>query len=158
MSTPKEFSKDYVATLSYIPPKTQLHTTRDTPPTGSSSESALQLLYTHTLLNEFSLYHSFKPAKPGQIRKGDIVEVQFTVSLIETTTGKGRHAKPTYITKLILRAITQLDSSFTEASRYSHTYTIQPGTLKRKVGHEEEETRETQDRIKRMAVDSTDPA
>ncbi|KAK7032389.1 hypothetical protein VNI00_013137 [Paramarasmius palmivorus] len=58
----------------------------------------------------------FKPIHPSHINKGDIVEIQLTLNLVEHASGKGRNTNIQYITKLILRSITLLDKTFSEAS------------------------------------------
>ncbi|KAK7019645.1 hypothetical protein VNI00_018030 [Paramarasmius palmivorus] len=95
----------------------------------------------------------FKAIKPAHIKKGDIAEIQFTISLVEVNAGKGKDSRQHYITKLVLRSITQLDRSFSDACRLRNGRNAPRPSLKRKIGHEDEEAKETQDRIKRMAVD-----
>jgi hypothetical protein len=112
----------------------------------------------------------FKKIQPSHINKGDIVEIQFTANLVEHASGKGPHSNVQYITKFNLRSITLLDGSTSEVCpccstirrilirsaqsiRMAGSATTQRQGLKRKVGYEEEETRETQDRMKRMTID-----
>ncbi|KAK7049901.1 hypothetical protein VNI00_005331 [Paramarasmius palmivorus] len=116
------------------------------------------------------LGQKFKKIQPSLIHKGDIVEVQFTASLVEHAAGKGRHTNVQHITKLVLRSITLLDGSFSEARfsfsfkrsrtnspfqsiRLADSISSERRAIKRKVGYTEEETREAEDRIKRMAID-----
>ncbi|KAK7018721.1 hypothetical protein VNI00_018281 [Paramarasmius palmivorus] len=95
----------------------------------------------------------FKPVKPAHIKKGDIVEVQLTVTLVESRTGKGKNTRHQYLTRLVLRSITQLDSTYSDACRLASSQPPPRPNLKRKIGHDEEEAMETQERMKRMAVD-----
>ncbi|KAK7037367.1 hypothetical protein VNI00_011117 [Paramarasmius palmivorus] len=96
----------------------------------------------------------FKTIHPSHVSKGDIVEIQLTVNLVELTSGKGRNTNLQYITKLVLRSITLLDKTYSESIRMENAACISRVTLKRKVGHADEETREAEHRIKRMAIDS----
>ncbi|KAK7024526.1 hypothetical protein VNI00_016201 [Paramarasmius palmivorus] len=98
---------------------------------------------------------SFKRIPPSRIKNGDIVEIQFTTTLAESFVGKGQESRQTFNTKLILRSITLLDTTFSRAIARDLEYKSKKPSLKRKIGHEEEETREAQDRLKRMAIDCT---
>ncbi|KAK7016390.1 hypothetical protein VNI00_018916 [Paramarasmius palmivorus] len=93
----------------------------------------------------------FRKIHPSRITKGDIVEVQLTVNLVELASGKGRNTNLQYITKLVLRSITLLDKAYSESIRMSKTPGTNRVTLKRKIGHTDEETRDAERRIKRMA-------
>ncbi|KAK7020586.1 hypothetical protein VNI00_017715 [Paramarasmius palmivorus] len=119
----------------------------------------------HTTENEVFYYrrnllqtgeHHFSKIQPANIKAGDVIEVQFTVTLVEST-NKNTARKPNCITKLILRSITLLDDTFSENARLAQVLMPAPNrrTLKRKVGHDEEESREAEHRLKRMAIDPT---
>ncbi|KAK7041966.1 hypothetical protein VNI00_008948 [Paramarasmius palmivorus] len=98
-------------------------------------------------------FSSFRTVSPAFIKCGDIVEVQLTVSLVDHPQGKNDLGSSQYITKLILRSITLLDQSFSEKRRLASILPTKQVTLKRKIGHDEEQTREAQERLKRMAID-----
>ncbi|KAK7021065.1 hypothetical protein VNI00_017554 [Paramarasmius palmivorus] len=97
----------------------------------------------------------FRKVHPAYITTGDIVEAQFTITLVEASHHKDAQSGPHYITKLILRSITLLDRHFSEECRSATTVAPRRNVLKRKVGHDEEQTQEARDRFKRMAIDST---
>ncbi|KAK7040137.1 hypothetical protein VNI00_009943 [Paramarasmius palmivorus] len=100
----------------------------------------------------------FDTIPPSRLRVGDIVEVQLTLAVVETQ-GKGLGKRDNagshqYKTRLVLRGITLMDSRFSEESRVSTITNKQaPATLKRKVGYFAEEELETQEQLKRMAID-----
>ncbi|KAK7027391.1 hypothetical protein VNI00_015227 [Paramarasmius palmivorus] len=97
----------------------------------------------------------FRKVHPAHITKGDIVETQFTITLVEAAHHKDTLSEPHYITKLILRSITLLDRHFSEECRTAMSMAPRRNVLKRKVGHDEEQTQEARDRFKRMTIDST---
>ncbi|KAK7034474.1 hypothetical protein VNI00_012321 [Paramarasmius palmivorus] len=117
----------------------------------------------HTMENEVYYYrkqilqsgdYHFTHTHPGTIKNGDIVEIQFTLTLIEGTNTRNRDPISTCFTRLVLRSVTLLDDTFSENARNSAAKPPRPQTLKRKVGHEEEDSRETEHRLKRMTIDS----
>ncbi|KAK7021325.1 hypothetical protein VNI00_017427 [Paramarasmius palmivorus] len=97
--------------------------------------------------------HHFRKIAPVQIRNGDILEIQFTIVLIDKKIGKGRDMRQTFSVKYVLRSITLLNRTFSEHQRMTMLSTAKRLTLKRKVGHGDEEAKETQERMKRMAID-----
>ncbi|KAK7049468.1 hypothetical protein VNI00_005499 [Paramarasmius palmivorus] len=120
----------------------------------------------HTSENEVWYYrkqtlpsgdHHFTKVQPANIKAGDIVEVQFTVTLVESAKKKTPSSKPNSFTKLILRSITLLDDTYSENARVAEPLIPTPSrrTLKRKIGHDEEESMEAENRLKRMAIDTT---
>ncbi|KAK7054464.1 hypothetical protein VNI00_003662 [Paramarasmius palmivorus] len=125
--------------------------------------------FIHTTENDVSYYErtvsdngkqKFKEIDPSRFRAGDIVEIQLTLTLAETQS-KSNSVRQTkenetkYKTRLVLRGITMLDSRFSEAIRLPAVYAKPHGTsLKRKIGYFAEEELQTQEDLKRMAIDS----
>ncbi|KAK7019415.1 hypothetical protein VNI00_018070 [Paramarasmius palmivorus] len=115
----------------------------------------------HTSDNVVEYYHRvetnsgyrFNTIRPAQIKKGDIVEIQCTLTLIEFRANDRKQARTEYSTKLVLRSITLLDRTFSEKARLANVTMTKSPSLKRRIGHFEEEEKETQERIKRMAID-----
>ncbi|KAK7019817.1 hypothetical protein VNI00_017906 [Paramarasmius palmivorus] len=97
--------------------------------------------------------HRFNKIRPAQIKKGDIVEIQCTLTLVEFRVNDYKQARTEYNTKLVLRSITLLDRSFSEKMRLANTSMTKAPSIKRRIGHFDEEEQEAQDRIKRMAID-----
>ncbi|KAK7027424.1 hypothetical protein VNI00_015260 [Paramarasmius palmivorus] len=110
--------------------------------------------FVHTADNVVEYYQRFREVQPSRIKNGDLVEVQLTVSLVETCTGKGRLTNMRYVTKIALRSITLLDETFSENGPSTYHTPNNRQNLKRKIGHDEEMAQETQDRLKRMAIDA----
>ncbi|KAK7037326.1 hypothetical protein VNI00_011317 [Paramarasmius palmivorus] len=117
----------------------------------------------HTTENQVEYYqrvtnsngvHRFINTNPARIHEGDIVEVQFTITLVEPNMSRQNDSKLAFTTKPILRSITLLDNSFSEIYRNLSINRPRRPCLKRKVGHAEEESTETQERLKRMVIDT----
>ncbi|KAK7033687.1 hypothetical protein VNI00_012687 [Paramarasmius palmivorus] len=118
--------------------------------------------FVHTPDNVVEYYHRvvtedgeqrFKKVPPSHIKIGDIVEVQLTISLYERCTGKGKESNMQYMTKVVLRSVTLLDARYSEENMNLYKASSTRPSLKRRIGHDEEETMEAQDRMKRMAID-----
>ncbi|KAK7023596.1 hypothetical protein VNI00_016635 [Paramarasmius palmivorus] len=134
----------------------------------------------HTTENDVEYYERyyrngeqhFRKIQPAHITKGDIVEVQFTMTLFESLHNKEAQSGPVYNTKLILRSITLLDRHFSEARSHVVVLFVAPtniciqqcrssviagpkrNVLKRKVGYDEEQSQEARDRFKKMSIDN----
>ncbi|KAK7022002.1 hypothetical protein VNI00_017104 [Paramarasmius palmivorus] len=117
--------------------------------------------FLHTSENQVEYYErymvnneqKFKSVLPAFIKCGDLVEVQLTISLVDLVQGKNAIHGNQYITKLILRSVTLLDQTFTEKWQLANVMPQKQLSLKRKVGHDDEQSREAQERLKRMAID-----
>ncbi|KAK7017939.1 hypothetical protein VNI00_018500 [Paramarasmius palmivorus] len=115
--------------------------------------------YERIVRNDDDQRQEFVNIPPSRITKGDIVEVQLTITLAEVQqqhkqrdNAKGQTDE--HRTCLVLRGITLLDGQFSEKSRmFTATAPAETKAPKRKIGYEAEATAGAQEKMKRMAID-----
>ncbi|KAK7020639.1 hypothetical protein VNI00_017677 [Paramarasmius palmivorus] len=157
-----EIANRYFTSKRLASPEEQINIPTHIDPKGILQSIKGDTLF-HTAENQVEYYqrvtsnsgeHRFVTTNPAKINEGDIVEIQFTIVLVESTVTRHADTKLVFTTKPILRSITLLDGTYSEAYRKLAFNQQRKPCLKRKVGHSEEESTEAQERLKRMAIDS----
>ncbi|KAK7027412.1 hypothetical protein VNI00_015248 [Paramarasmius palmivorus] len=142
--------EDQIRIPAYVDPKGILDSIKGE---NLSYTSENQVEYYERITSDGS-NHRFITTSPARLNEGDIVEVQFTIALVESNTTNHSNAKLTFTTKPVLRSITLLDNTFSEIYRSLLANQPRKPSLKRKVGHAEEDAMETQQKLKRMVIDT----